>query len=178
MKQLPLPWQEAVDVLAKTKGRIICTGVGKSGHVARKNAATISSIAHPAQYVHATEAVHGDLGCVGRDDVCIAFSHSGNTAELEGIIKHCQWLGIPIIAVTSNADSVLGRAASIVLQYPDTKEAWSRAPTTSTTCQIVIGDQLAVMLAIAKGKSEQDFAINHPGGSIGKDFNNGHSLAR
>lgn len=178
MNAQALPWQEAVDVLADTKGRIICTGVGKSGHIARKVAATISSIAHPAQYIHATEAVHGDLGCMGRADIALAFSHSGNTAELEGIIKHCQWLGVPIIAITSNADSMLGRAASIVLQYPDTQEAWSRAPTTSTTCQIVIGDELAVRLAIAKGKTEQDFATNHPGGSIGKDLNNGHSLAR
>jgi arabinose-5-phosphate isomerase len=166
---------QAVDLLNTRRGRIICTGVGKSGHIARKVAATISSIAHPAQYVHATEAVHGDLGCVSADDTCIAFSHSGNTPELEGIIKHCQWLGVPIIAITSDANSMLGQAATIALPYQIDREAWSRAPTTSTTVQMVIGDCLAVGLAETKGKSEADFAINHPGGSIGKDLHNGHS---
>ena len=161
----------AVEAMHACKGRIITTGVGKSGHIARKTAATIASIARACHYVHATEAAHGDLGCVSSDDLCLAFSHSGNTPELSGILDHCAWLNVPVIAITSNKQSTLGKAAKYAIIYPNLSEAWANAPTTSTTAQIVIGDALAVMLAERLGKTASDFHQNHPGGQIGKQRN-------
>jgi arabinose-5-phosphate isomerase len=162
----------AVEAMHDCRGRIICTGVGKSGHIARKTAATIASIAMPCHFVHATEASHGDLGCVSSDDICIAFSHSGNTPELAGILEHCAWLNVPVIAITSNETSTLGKAAKYAIIYPNLSEAWANAPTTSTTAQIVIGDALAVMLAERLGKKAEDFHQNHPGGAIGAKHRN------
>jgi len=161
----------AVEAMHACRGRIITTGVGKSGHIARKVAATIASIAMPCQYIHATEASHGDLGCLSCGDICIAFSHSGQTPELAGILDHCAWLGVPVIAITSNENSLLGKAAKHAIIYPNLSEAWANAPTTSTTAQIVIGDALAVMLAEKLGKTASDFHQNHPGGQIGKQRN-------
>ena len=162
----------AVDLLAQASGRVICTGVGKSGHIARKTAATIASIARPCHFVHATEASHGDLGCVSSGDVTIAFSHSGNTAELTGILDHCKWLGVKIIAISANPEGNLAQTADCAIIYPLIAEAFANAPTTSTTAQIVIGDSLAVMLAEKLGKRAEDFHVNHPGGSIGANQRN------
>ena len=162
----------AVEAMHACRGRIITTGVGKSGHIARKTAATIASIAMPCHYVNATEASHGDLGCVTSDDICIAFSHSGNTPELAGILEHCAWLKVPVVAITSDENSRLGKAAAIVLLYPKIAEAFANAPTTSTTAQIVIGDALAVELAQKLGKTASDFLQLHPGGAIGAKHRN------
>ena len=161
--------KEPVAAMARCHGRIICTGVGKSGHVARKCAATLASIAKPAHFVHATEASHGDLGVVQSGDICIAFSHSGNTPELSGIVDHCGWMGIQLVAVTSNPDSMLVKASDFAIIYPQVSEAFANAPTTSTTAQIVIGDALAVGLAEYLGKQAGDFHANHPGGAIGQN---------
>jgi len=160
---------EAVEALYTAKGRIVCTGIGKSGHVARKIAATLSSTGSAAIFVHPSEASHGDLGMIGADDVILALSKTGETRELSDLIAYAKRFAIPLIAVTAVKDSALGRAAGIVLLIPDAPEATDEvnAPTTSTTLQMALGDALAVALLEWRGFKPQDFRVLHPGGKLG-----------
>jgi arabinose-5-phosphate isomerase len=159
----------AVDRLAAHKGRSILCGVGKSGHVARKIAATLASTGTPAQFVHPTEASHGDLGMISQDDTVILLSRSGETKELADVVAYCRRFGIPMIAMTAKPGSMLGRAVDIVLTLPDAKEACgvTHAPTTSTTLQMALGDALAVALLERRGFTASDFNAFHPGGTLG-----------
>jgi arabinose-5-phosphate isomerase len=163
------PFAKAVAVIAQAKGRVIFTGIGKSGHVCQKLAATMASTGTPAFFVHPSEASHGDLGMITKDDCIIAMSWSGETVELTNIITFSGRFSVPLIAMTSRADSALGRAADVTLELPRAKEACPHdlAPTTSTTMQLVLGDCLAVALLEAKGFSAHDFKVFHPGGSLG-----------
>jgi arabinose-5-phosphate isomerase len=159
----------AVDILFAAGGRIICTGVGKSGHVARKIAATFASTGSTAVFVHATEASHGDLGMIGAEDVILALSKTGETRELADIIAYAKRFGIPLLAMTTTPDSALGRAADVVLPLVDAPEAAAalNAPTTSTTLQMALGDALAVALLERRGFTPSDFGMYHPGGKLG-----------
>tara|TARA_R110000737_G_scaffold352278_1_gene397604 strand:+ start:6184 stop:7140 length:957 start_codon:yes stop_codon:yes gene_type:complete len=166
---LGAPHLRAVQILADVKGRVIVTGVGKSGHVARKIAATLASTGTPAQYIHPTEASHGDLGMITRDDVCIAISNSGETSELRDIVTYTRRFDIALIAITSRAGSTLDQASDVTLLLPDAPEACSIgvAPTTSTTLTMALGDALAVALMHLKGFGRLDFQVFHPGGKLG-----------
>jgi arabinose-5-phosphate isomerase len=162
----------AVDLCAAARGRIIVTGVGKSGHVARKIAATLASTGTPAQFVHAGEASHGDLGMIGADDAILALSNSGETAELADIIAYSRRFGIPLIAVTAGGGSALATAADAVLLLPAAVEAcpMGLAPTTSTTVMMALGDALAIALLERRGFSTADFRVFHPGGRLGRQL--------
>ena len=158
-----------VDLVAGLKGRLVCAGVGKSGHVARKITATLASTGTPAQFIHPTEASHGDLGMIGQDDALLILSKSGEVSELGDMIAYGKRFGIPIIAMTANAQSTLGAACDHLLLLPEAAEACgeTRAPTTSTTMQMALGDALAVALLERRGFTAQDFRIYHPGGKLG-----------
>jgi len=162
-------FERVVERLMSHSGRTILSGLGKSGHVAGKIAATFASTGTPAQFVHPTEASHGDLGMITTDDTVIALSRSGETKELADIVAYCRRFSIPLVAITANATSMLGRAATIVLELPDTPEACgvTRAPTTSTTLQMALGDALAVALLEKRGFTASDFGDFHPGGTLG-----------
>jgi arabinose-5-phosphate isomerase len=171
---LGAPFTEAVDRLfaaqtARKGGRIVCTGMGKSGHIARKIAATFASTGAPALFVHPAEASHGDLGMIGPDDVIIALSKSGAAPELADVIAYATRFAIPLIALTAEPGSALGQAADVVLQLAASDEATSEvsAPTTSTTLQLALGDALAVALLERRGFRPEDFRVFHPGGKIG-----------
>jgi len=159
----------AVETISRAPGRVIVTGMGKSGHVARKIAATLASTGQPASFVHAAEASHGDLGMVQNGDVVVAVSWSGETAELAAIITYAKRFAMPLIAITANGDSALGREADVRLCLPKAQEACPNglAPTTSTTMQLVLGDALAIALLEAKGFTARDFQVFHPGGKLG-----------
>src|SRR5450432_993448 len=159
----------AVDLVRQAKGRVIVTGLGKSGHVARKIAATFASTGSPAFFVHPAEASHGDLGMISQDDVIIALSKSGEAPELSDVIAYATRFSIPLIALTADPNSVLGQAADVVLQLAAADEATSavNAPTTSTTLQLALGDALAVALLERRGFKPQDFRVFYPGGKIG-----------
>jgi len=160
---------EAVETILAAKGRVICTGIGKSGHVARKIAATMASTGTQAYFVHATEASHGDLGMISQGDVILALSKSGETKELADILSYARRYSIPLIGMTAKADSTLCRAADIALLVPDAAEACAEtnAPTTSTTLMIALGDALAVALLESKGFKAYNFKVFHPGGKLG-----------
>lgn len=160
---------QAVETLFACKGRIVLTGMGKSGHVARKITATLASTGTPAMFVHPAEASHGDLGMIGQDDVVLALSKSGDVRELADVIGYAHRFAIPLIAMTANAESQLGQAATLVLVLPDAPEATGEvsAPTTSTTLQIALGDALAVALLERRGFTARDFHVFHPGGKLG-----------
>jgi arabinose-5-phosphate isomerase len=160
----------ALDLCAEAAGRVIVTGIGKSGHVARKIAATFASTGTPAQFVHPAEASHGDLGMIGAGDVVIALSNSGNSAELGDIVAYSRRFKIPLVAVTGDRRSTLAEAADVVMLLPGAAEACSMGltPTTSTTMMLALGDALAVALLERKGFSTADFQLFHPGGSIGR----------
>ena len=160
----------ALDILAGVTGRVIVTGMGKSGHIARKIAATLASTGTPAQFVHPAEASHGDLGMVTAADAVVALSNSGETFELADIVSHTRRWSIPLIAITSKADSTLGAAADVTLPLPKVGEAGTMAiaPTTSTTMMLALGDALAVALLERKGFSTDDFRALHPGGKLGQ----------
>ena len=166
---LGAPFTDAVDRLFAAKGRIVCTGMGKSGHVARKIAATFASTGSPAFFVHPAEASHGDLGMIGQDDVIIALSKSGAAPELADVIAYATRFSIPLIALTAEPASALGTAASVLLQLAASEEATAEvnAPTTSTTLQLALGDALAVALLERRGFKPQDFRVFHPGGKLG-----------
>jgi arabinose-5-phosphate isomerase len=159
----------AVDSIRHAKGRVVVTGMGKSGHVGRKIAATFASTGTPSLFVHAAEAGHGDLGMIQANDVILALSWSGETAELKPIVGHAQRFRVTLIAITANKASALGQAADICLMLPKAPEACPNglAPTTSTTMQLALGDALAVALLEARGFSAQDFKVFHPGGKLG-----------
>lgn len=166
------PFADAVERLHKVSGRVIVTGIGKSGHVGQKIAATFASTGTPAFFVHPTEASHGDLGMVTRDDLILALSWSGETVELKPIITFSRRFAVPLVAVTSRADSALGQNSDVVLLLPRAKEACPHglAPTTSTTMQLALGDSLAIALLEARGFTAHDFKIFHPGGSLGANL--------
>jgi len=159
----------AIRQIARAQGRVVVTGLGKSGHIGAKIAATLASTGTPAFFVHAAEANHGDLGMIGLGDVILALSWSGETVELQGIVNHSRRFRIPLIALTSGKDSALGRAADIVLLLPKVEEACPHglAPTTSTIMQLAMGDIIAVSLLEARHFSAHDFKIFHPGGNLG-----------
>jgi arabinose-5-phosphate isomerase len=166
---LGVAFASAVDLIREAKGRVIVTGLGKSGHVARKIAATLASTGTPAFFVHAAEASHGDLGMITPDDVIIALSWSGEQPEMKNLVNYSRRFAIPMIAVTSNAASPLGQAARIVVELPKAREACPHnlAPTTSTLMQAAIGDALAIALLEGRGFTALEFANFHPGGKLG-----------
>lgn len=166
---LATPFSRAVEVLNSATGRVIVTGMGKSGHVGHKMAATFSSTGTTAFFVHPSEASHGDLGMISSDDVILAMSWSGETVELGSILTYSRRFAVPLIAITSRPDSALGKAADVVLQLPKASEACPHglAPTTSTTMTLALGDCLAIALLEAKGFTAEDFKRIHPGGSLG-----------
>jgi arabinose-5-phosphate isomerase len=160
----------AVDLLLKCRGRVVVSGVGKSGHVGRKIAATMASTGTPAMFVHAAEAAHGDLGMITRSDVLVALSYSGETAELLTIVPTLKREGTPLLAMTGNAGSSLARHADVHLDVRVDKEACplNLAPTSSTTAMLALGDALAVACLDARGFGPADFARSHPGGALGR----------
>ncbi len=162
-------FSDAVGLMVKAKGRVIVTGMGKSGHVGRKIAATLASTGTPAYYVHPAEASHGDLGMIQSDDVILALSWSGETVELADIISYSRRFAVGLVGVTSNAESALATEADIALVLPKAEEACSitQAPTTSTTMQMALGDALAVALLEERGFTALDFRTFHPGGKLG-----------
>ena len=159
----------AVETMYAARGRVIMSGMGKSGHVARKIAATLASTGTPSQYVHPAEASHGDLGMITALDVCVVLSNSGETPELSDIIAHTRRFAIPLIGVASRPQSTLLRAADIALVLPDAPEACAigMAPTTSTTMTLALGDALAVAIMEKRGFQPGDFRTFHPGGKLG-----------
>jgi len=163
-------FEKACELLLACKGRIVVTGMGKSGHIANKIAATFSSTGSPAFFMHPGEASHGDLGMITRQDIVVAISHSGNTAEIVTLLPLLKRLEIPLITLTGNMESVLAKTANINLDVSIKQEACplGLAPTTSTTVSLVMGDALAIALLQARGFSAEDFALSHPGGMLGK----------
>jgi len=163
------PFDRAVSMIRAANGRVIVTGLGKSGHIGQKLAATMASTGTPAFFVHPTEAAHGDLGMITSDDVILALSWSGETAELAQIIGYSRRFRVGLIALTSGGSSALAKAADIVLLMPKCKEACPHglAPTTSTTMTLATGDCLAIALLESRGFTAQDFKMYHPGGSLG-----------
>lgn len=163
-------FSSAIQILLNCKGRIVVSGMGKSGHIAKKIAATFASTGSPAFFVHPAEASHGDLGMVQHDDVFVAFSNSGETAELLIIVPQIKRTGAKLIALTGNSDSTLAKFADVHLDVAVEREACplNLAPTASTTASLAMGDALAVALLDARGFREEDFARSHPGGSLGR----------
>lgn len=160
---------DAIEIIHTSKGRVILTGVGKSGHAARKIAATLSSTGTPALFVHPADASHGDLGMITQDDVIVMLSNSGESPELRGILAYAKRFAVPLIAVTAAALSTIGREADAVMRIPPAKEACPNglAPTTSTLLQIALGDALAISLLEHRGFTARDFRNFHPGGKLG-----------
>ena len=160
----------AIDTIVAAQGRVMVSGMGKSGHIARKIAATLSSTGTPAYFVHPAEASHGDLGAITRQDVLLMLSWGGETAELTDLITYAKRFGIPLIGIASNADSTLMQAADVKLALPRAQEAcpMGLAPTTSTTMMLGLGDALAVALMERKGFSADQYRDLHPGGSLGR----------
>lgn len=169
---LRAPFVAAVERIAGVRGRIIITGIGKSGHVGQKIAATFASTGTPAFFVHPSEASHGDLGMITPDDLILALSWSGETVELQPIITFSRRFAVPLLAITSRSESALARNADISLILPRVKEACPHglAPTTSTTMQLALGDSLAIALLESRGFTAQDFKVFHPGGSLGANL--------
>tara|TARA_B100000683_G_scaffold261456_1_gene287432 strand:- start:148 stop:1083 length:936 start_codon:yes stop_codon:yes gene_type:complete len=169
-KDLKGSFEKTVNLLFKTKGKIIISGIGKSGHIASKISSTFSSIGSPSFFIHPSEANHGDLGMIKKKDSIILISNSGETPELLNLILHCKKLKIPIIAITSDQGSTLAKKSDQVLLIPQNIEACplELAPTSSTTCTLVLGDALAVTLLKKRGFTSQDFLALHPGGKLGK----------
>ncbi len=162
-------FSRAVEMLLTTRGRVIVSGLGKSGHIARKIAATFASTGTPAQYVHPAEASHGDLGMITKADTMLVVSNSGENRELSDIIVHSRRFLIPLIAITSRADSTLAQQSDLVLLLPSAPEAcpMGLAPTTSTAMALALGDALAVALINRRSFTKDDFRVLHPGGALG-----------
>ena len=167
--KLEIPLRQAIEAMAAARGRVVVTGMGKSGHVARKIAATLASTGTPAFYLHPGEASHGDLGMIAVGDVVLALSWSGETPELRNVVNFCRRFDVPLIALSSEPASALVGAADIALVLPKAEEACPNglAPTTSTTMQLAFGDALAIALLEARGFSAADFHNFHPGGRLG-----------
>lgn len=162
-------FQDAAQVILKARGRVVVTGIGKSGHIARKCAATFASTGTPAQYVHPSEASHGDLGMISADDVVLAISHSGEAPELSDLVAYTRRFGIPLIALTGNQASALARQADTVILLPPLSEACQTGvvPTTSTTMTLAVGDALAIGLMEYRDFTADHFREFHPGGKLG-----------
>jgi arabinose-5-phosphate isomerase len=162
----------AIDLLEATVGRVVVTGMGKSGLVGRKIAATFASTGTPAQYVHPGEASHGDLGMIAPSDSILALSNSGETTELADLLAHAKRFGIPLVAITSRGGSTLAQTADVTLPLPTMAEAcpMGLAPTTSTTMMLALGDAMAVALLGRKGFTPEQFRVFHPGGKLGKQL--------
>lgn len=160
---------KVLDVLQNTKGRVIVTGMGKSGHIACKIAATMASTGTPSFFLHPGEASHGDLGMITQGDTVIAISNSGESKELGDIIFYCRRFSIPLIGITKNPESTLAQGSDYVLHLPTNREACpiGLAPMSSTTATLVMGDVLAAALMVRRGFTEEDFKIRHPGGKLG-----------
>ena len=160
---------EVVDLVNCSLGRVVVTGVGKSGHIGKKIAATLSSLGTPAYFVHATEGVHGDLGMITSEDIVIAISNSGKTRETLDLIVPIRQIGAKLVALTSRSDSELARQADLVLNIGVQTEAdpLGLAPTNSTTATLALGDALAIALSVNKKFTREDFGVFHPGGSLG-----------
>ncbi|NHN92303.1 KpsF/GutQ family sugar-phosphate isomerase [Acetobacter sicerae] len=173
-------FRQAVDRIADLAGRVVVTGIGKSGHIGRKIQATLSSTGTPAIFVHPVEASHGDLGMVARGDAVLALSNSGETAELADIVEHSRRFGLLLIAMTARPTSTLARAADLVLLLPSVPEAcpMGLAPTTSSLLQLALGDALAVALMERRGFTAGDFGVFHPGGSLGARLRSVKDLMR
>ncbi len=161
---------KAIDLLLQCKGRVITSGMGKAGLIARKVAATLASTGTPSFFVHPAEGVHGDLGMITSDDVVMAFSYRGQTEEVLRIIPYLKHFGAPLIAITSNPDSELAKDADIalVLDVPNEACPMNLAPTSSTTAMLAYGDTIALVLLEARGFKPEDYALRHPGGSLGR----------
>jgi arabinose-5-phosphate isomerase len=170
--QVGSAFAEVVDRLAAVGGRVVVTGMGKSGHVARKIAATLASTGTPALFVHPAEASHGDLGMITPQDAVVALSNSGETPELRDLILYTRRFGILLVGIAGRARSTLVEAADLALVLPEVREAcpMGLAPTTSTTCMLALGDALAVALLERRGFSASDFALFHPGGKLGSQL--------
>ncbi len=162
-------FKAACKAIDGARGRVVVTGIGKSGIIGRKIASTLASTGTPAMFVHPSEASHGDLGMVTPDDLVLALSWSGESSELAAILNHTRRFRVPLVALTSGADSALGRAADIILELPKVDEACPHglAPTTSTLLQLAMGDALAIALLEGRGFTAQDFRVFHPGGKLG-----------
>jgi len=171
---------KAVELIANNQGRVIVSGMGKSGHIGRKIAATLASTGTPSFFVHPAEASHGDLGMITKDDICLVMSNSGETSELSDVIAHTRRFGIPLIGIASRAESTLLKSADIALLLPNAPEACAigMAPTTSTTLTLALGDALAVAIMDIKGFKKENFKTFHPGGQIGRGtFESAHNYA-
>jgi len=170
MQRLDQSFHRACDMLLDCEGRIVVTGMGKSGHIGNKIAATLASTGSPAFFMHPGEASHGDLGMITTDDLLIALSNSGETSEITLLLPLLKRLGIPLIALTGKPGSTLARAADINLDVSIDKEAcpMGLAPTSSTTASLAMGDALAIAVLQARGFTEEDFALSHPGGNLGR----------
>ena len=166
---LRAPFAAAVDCIGNAKGRLIVTGLGKSGHIGRKIAATFASTGTPAFFVHAAEASHGDLGMITADDVILALSWSGEQPEMKNLITYATRFGIPLIAMTADRESTLSKAADVALTLPKAREACPHnlAPTTSSLMMLALGDALAIALLESRGFTSVDFSVLHPGGKLG-----------
>ena len=169
---IPPCFPDVVNLFLRTQGHIICSGIGKSGHIARKIAATLASTGTPSYFVHAAEANHGDLGMISKADAILVLSESGSNSELQGILDYAGRLHIPLVGMTRDSHSELGRAANHVLLIPPAKHACPLrlAPTTVTTMMLGLGDALAVTLLQRRGFTPQDFKGFHPGGKLGKNL--------
>ena len=161
-----------VSVILKTKGRVIVTGIGKSGHIANKTAATLSSTGTPAQFVHPAEASHGDLGSITENDCILAFSNSGQSQELNDIINFAKRFGVPLLSISSNKNSFLSKKSDHALTFKKPTEACplNLAPTSSTTMSLIIGDVIAIVLLKMRGFKKTNFSNFHPKGNLGKDL--------
>lgn len=169
---------DAVDLITNAQGRVIVSGIGKSGHVARKIASTLSSTGTPASFVHPSEASHGDLGMITNKDVVLILSNSGESSELRDMLEYAKRFAVKLIAICSRSDSSLAKAADVLLLCPQAQEACSigLAPTTSTLMQLALGDALAIALLDDKGFSPADFRAFHPGGKLGAQLKHVHNL--
>ncbi|HPK01547.1 MAG TPA: KpsF/GutQ family sugar-phosphate isomerase [Candidatus Sumerlaeota bacterium] len=167
---LDASFEQAIARMLAVRGRVVTTGMGKAGLIARKVAATLASTGTPALFVHPAEAVHGDLGMITADDLALAFSHRGQTEEILRILPYLKHVGTPLIAITSNPDSELARHADVAMILPIRQEACplNLAPTASTTAMLALGDTLALVLLEARGFRPEDYAVFHPGGSLGR----------
>lgn len=170
MKHLGEEFLQAIDLIMRQPGRVLVLGVGKSGHIGKKIAATLASTGQPSFYIHPTEATHGDIGMMVQGDTCLLISHSGNTEELLQVIPAIKRIGLPIISITSNGESRLARYSDVVLNTHVDEEAcpFNLAPTTSTTVTMAYGDAIAICLLKLRGFNEEQFALCHPGGILGK----------
>lgn len=176
--QIGTDFESAVKSMYECKGRIIVSGLGKSGHIAKKLAATLSSTGTPSFFVHATEALHGDLGMITKDDIVLAISNSGETKELLNMIPSIKIIGAKIISITGNKESALAKGSNIHIEVKVESEAdpLNLAPTSSSTATLAVGDAIAITLSVMKGFRDENFAVFHPGGSLGKRLLERHEL--